>query len=130
MHYTLLKIFTLLLFLGLVYGEEEIVNYWGVSLVTLSQNGTIPVSVLPGLPADISGVKTGDALTQIDGKDFTTVREAVDIILNMPARKFNIVIIRGMDKITLETYCLRVTKASLNIHSQLMFKSKNNENLP
>jgi C-terminal processing protease CtpA/Prc len=114
----------------LVYGEEEIVNYWGVSLVTLSQNGTIPVSVLPGLPADISGVKTGDALTQIDGKDFTTVREAADIILNMPARKFNIVIIRGVDKITLETYCLRVTKASLNIHSQLMFKSKNNENLP
>lgn len=53
------------------------VAFWGISLPTdWSATPVTAVKIIPGSPADVSGIKVGDTIRELDGTALASVRDA------------------------------------------------------
>lgn len=81
-------------FLGITVNEvsPDLQEAWGLT----SDRGAVVQSVTPGMPADQAGLKRGDIITAIDGRDVATSDEVVRIIsAKGPGSKVRLTALRG-----------------------------------
>jgi len=81
-------------FLGITVNEvsPDLQEAWGLT----SDRGAVVQSVTPGMPADQAGLKRGDIITAIDGRDVATSDEVVRVIsAKGPGSKVRLKVLRG-----------------------------------
>lgn len=81
-------------FLGITVNEisPDLQEAWGLT----SDRGAVVQSVTPGMPADQAGLKRGDIITAIDGRDVNTSDEVVRLISSKgPGSKVRLTVLRG-----------------------------------
>jgi len=81
-------------FLGITVNEisPDLQEAWGLT----SDRGAVVQSVTPGMPADQAGLKRGDIITAIDGRDVNTHDEVVRLISSKgPGSKVRLTVLRG-----------------------------------
>ena len=90
----------------LISGEEILRGYLGVSVQQMNRDladalglpanrGEFVQSVQPGEPADQAGLRTGDVVLKVDGKDVTPDQTLSYIVANIePGKRINLEIVR------------------------------------
>jgi serine protease Do len=97
----------------LIAGEEITRGYLGVRIQAMNEDladalglpanrGEFVQSVQPGEPADAAGLRSGDVVLRVDGKDVTAEQTLSFIVANIePGRRINLEIVRDGRRMTL-----------------------------
>lgn len=79
------------------FEEATAGQYGGVGIqMDMSENGLTVVATLPGTPAEVAGIQTGDLVLTIEGKTTkgTTIEEAQKVLRGKPGTDAHIIILR------------------------------------
>ena len=89
----------------------------GVYIAPSEDNYILVIAPIEDTPAEKAGIKTGDKIIKINGKDFTAdqMDEAVSIMKGTPGTDVTITILREKKDGKVETYDLIITRETIRI---------------
>lgn len=89
-------------------------DYVGIGIVVTDEDGNVVIkSVLKDTPAEEAGLKGGDIIKAIDGKEPADTNEAIDMISQEAGTRVVLTIVRGDETLEVPATCARIEQDSV-----------------